>query len=123
MVRHQINIVKLLQDLGIPQDMLLRFARNPDFNKVIEVFDNEIKPWCRKRKKQIAFENHPDRGGDGQRLIKYSQMLELLEKIRLTPKVRRPQPVQIFYYTGFGGTGTTTSTSDSTGSTFTFSFY
>lgn len=82
-------------------DALLMFGLLPDFSAMVSTpVDynsavqclSQFKTVAKQRRKELALEHHPDRGGNAEKMKEINRSLELIEKLN----VRRPQPVQTF---------------------------
>jgi hypothetical protein len=120
--------------MRIPKQMaedLILFGMINDFLRInsaknrgeAEEFLLEFKKTLASSYKKLAMDNHPDRGGDEEKMKEISAAMNRLKKLRIREPQRQMRVfIQTVPFGGFNSSGSTTYTSTGTGST-TFTFH
>lgn len=97
-------------------DVAVRIGTQPNVAAAIKEVE-AIKAEVKKTYRKMCFDNHPDRGGDAEKLKEINAHYEIIEKLRIDPPPRL-QLAMTFYGSSIivqGGFATYTTTSATTG--------
>jgi len=104
----RIDIAKVFILFGV--DIRVEMSRCKSFPEAVKMLEN-----CKKKAKvgykKLAFEHHPDRGGDEDKIKELNALFDLIEKIQVQPP--RPRPI-VIHFGNFGGWSSSSTTTTST---------